>query len=274
MQSEEKDKEESSLPVVSTDDGTASMAELLYKHSLELVRLKKELELANDRQETLIHFIGHEVKGFLTKDAGTFASLSEGDFGVLPAPMKPLVDNALVEACRGVDSVTNILKAANLKKGTVTYSKEPFDLKELTAQAVERVRLVAEKKGLTLTFTADDASYKMNGDKAQINDHVLRNIIDNSINYTPSGSVVVSLKRQGTRIIFRVEDTGVGITDEDKSRLFTEGGHGKDSQTINVHSTGYGLFIAKQITEAQGGSIRADSDGAGKGSTFSVEFPA
>jgi signal transduction histidine kinase len=172
-----------------------------------------------------------------------------------------------------VDSVTNILKAANLKKGTVTYTKELFDLKALAADAVEKARLVAEQKGLALTFTADDASYQMTGDKAQINDHVLRNLIDNSINYTPSGSVAVSLKRQGTRIIFAVKDTGVGITEEDKKRLFTEGGHGKDSQTINVHSTGYGLFIAKQITEAQGGTIRAVSDGAGKGSTFIVEFP-
>jgi signal transduction histidine kinase len=70
-----------------------------------------------------------------------------------------------------------------------------------------------------------------------------------------------------------VKDTGVGITEEDKARLFTEGGHGKDSQTINAHSTGYGLFIAKQITEAHGGTIRAESEGAGKGSIFVVEFP-
>jgi signal transduction histidine kinase len=235
--------------------------------------LAGELQATNDRQETLIHFIGHEVKGFLTKDAGTFASLLDGDFGVLPEPVKPLVDNALVEARRGVDSVTNILKAANLKKGTVTYAKEPFDLKALVADAIEKSRLAAEQKGLTLSFTADDASYTMTGDKTQINDHVLRNLIDNSINYTPSGSVEVSLKRAGTRIVFAVKDTGVGITEEVKQRLFTEGGHGKDSQTVNVHSTGYGLFIAKQITEAQGGSIRADSDGAGKGSTFTVEFP-
>ena len=239
----------------------------------KIQKLAEELQTTNDRQETLIHFIGHEVKGFLTKDAGTFASLLDGDFGALPEPVKPLVDNALVEARRGVDSVSAILKAANLKKGTVTYAKEPFDFKELAAAAVEKEKFAAEKKGLALSFTADDASYKMTGDKAQINDHVLRNLIDNSINYTPSGSVAVSLKRQGTRIIFAVKDTGVGITEEDKQRLFTEGGHGKDSQTINVHSTGYGLFIAKQITEAQGGSIRAESLGAGKGSTFTVEFP-
>ena len=236
-------------------------------------KLAKELQETNERQNTLLHFIGHEVKGFLTKDAGVFASFSEGDLGVLPETQKAFIDRALLETRRGVDSVENILKASNLKKGTVTYTKESFDFKALAAAAVEKARPAAELKELTLSFSADEASYQMTGDKVQINDHVLRNLIENSINYTSSGSVAVSLKRAGTRIVFAVKDTGIGITEEDKKRLFTEGGHGKDSQKVNVHSTGYGLYIAKQITEAHGGTIRAESEGAGKGSTFIAEFP-
>jgi signal transduction histidine kinase len=236
-------------------------------------KLAKELQETNERQNTLLHFIGHEVKGFLTKDAGVFASFSEGDLGVLPETQKAFIDRALLETRRGVDSVENILKASNLKKGTVTYTKESFDFKALAAAAVEKARPAAELKELTLSFSADEASYQMTGDRVQINDHVLRNLIENSINYTPSGSVAVSLKRAGTRIVFAVKDTGIGITEEDKKRLFTEGGHGKDSQKVNVHSTGYGLYIAKQITEAHGGTIRAESEGAGKGSTFIAEFP-
>jgi signal transduction histidine kinase len=236
-------------------------------------KLAHELELTNERRETLIHFIGHEVKGFLTKDVGSFASLSEGDFGVLPEGMKTFVGQALLEARRGADSVSNILKASNLKKGTVVYTKAPFDLRALVASAVEKAKSVAEQKGLMLSFTADEGAYEMNGDKAQINDHVLRNLIENSINYTPTGTVAVSLKRENDKFILTVKDTGVGISAEDKKRLFTEGGHGKDSQKVNVHSTGYGLYIVKQITEAHGGTVRAESEGAGKGSTFIVELP-
>ena len=237
-------------------------------------KLAGELAETNERQDTLLHFIGHEVKGFLTKDEGAFAAISQGDFGVPPDGMKPFVERALIESRRGADSVENILKASNLKKGTVTYAKKPFDLKALAAEAVEKAKSKAEQKELTLSFSADEASYQMTGDKVQINDHVLRNLIENSINYTPSGSVAVSLKRAGTKIVFAVKDTGIGITEEDKKRLFTEGGHGKDSQKVNAHSTGYGLYIAKQITEAHGGTIRAESEGQGNGSTFIVEFPA
>jgi len=236
-------------------------------------KLAEELQETNERQNTLLHFIGHEVKGFLTKDAGAFAAIVQGDFGVPPDGMKPFVEAALIESRHGADSVENILKASNLKKGTVTYTKEPFDLREIAEKEVERAKPAAEKKGLSLTFTADEASYQMTGDKAQISDHVLRNLIDNSVNYTLSGSVAVSLRKEDGKLIFSVKDTGIGITEEDKKRLFTEGGHGKDSQKINVHSTGYGLYIAKQIAEANGGIIRVESEGAGSGSTFIVEFP-
>lgn len=236
-------------------------------------KLAGELQETNERQNTLLHFIGHEVKGFLTKDAGVFASLSESDFGALSEAQKTFIDRALVETRRGVDSVENILKASNLKKGTVTYTKAPFDLKALAAEAVEKARPAAKLKGLELSFTADESSYQMTGDKVQINDHVLRNLIDNAVNYTPAGSIRVSLTKEDNKLVFAVQDTGIGITDEDKKRLFTEGGHGKDSQRVNAHSTGYGLYIAKQITEANGGAIRAESEGEGKGSTFTVEFP-
>jgi len=72
---------------------------------------------------------------------------------------------------------------------------------------------------------------------------------------------------------FSVKDNGIGITPEDMKNLFTEGGHGKESIKTNVHSTGYGLYIAKKIIEAHGGRIWAESDGDGKGSVFFVEFP-
>ena len=245
----------------------------IVQDTLNLQKLTEELSDTNERQEGLLHFIGHEVKGFLTRDSGAFAALIDGDYGVLQDSMKLFVERALVQSRNGARSVTDLLTASNQKKGTVSYRKEPFDLKTLVTEAVEKAKPAAEQKGLSLSFATDESSCQMTGDKAQISDHVLRNIIDNSINYTPSGSIAVSLKKENGKIVFIVKDTGVGITEEDKKRLFTEGGHGKDSQRVNAHSTGYGLYIAKNIVEAHGGTIRAESEGAGRGSAFIVELP-
>jgi len=250
-------------------------SEAVYKHSLELATLTKELEESNKRQETLIHFISHEVKGFLTKDQATFAALLEGDFGALPDNLKPLVTGALAQVRTGVGSVMNILQASNQKTGTATYKKEPFDLKDLVVESIEKARSGAKGKKLTLTLhTVESERYPFMGDKEQLAEHVLRNLIDNAVTYTPSGAIDVALEKKENTYSLSVKDTGIGISEEDKAHLFTEGGHGKESQKVNVHSTGYGLFIAKNVVEAHGGTIRAESDGPGKGSTFIVELPA
>jgi signal transduction histidine kinase len=242
--------------------------------ALDKAILYDELNETNRRQENLLHFVGHEVKGFLTKDQGALASLKEGDFGALSDAAQEFVSAALTQTREGVRSVTDLLQASNQKKGTVSYKKEPFDLKLLTAEITEFLRSHAKNKGLELFFKADNrSSYATRGDRDQFGDHVIRNLIDNAINYTPTGSVTVSLVREGEKFIFSVKDTGKGITDEDKARLFTEGGRGKDSLRYNAHSTGYGLFISKNIVEAHGGTIRAESEGEGKGSSFIVELP-
>ena len=255
-----------------------------YSQGLEkkVAERTQELSSANARQEGLIHFIGHEVKGFLTKAEGAFAALGEGDFGTLPSELKPFVAEALKETRDGVTSVSDILKAANQKKGTVEYEKAPFDLKALVIEAVGKTRPAADRKKLGFElFTDESQSYPFIGDKVQIADHVLRNLIDNAIAYTPAGSVEVSLKKENSpstelgtsKYIFAVKDSGIGVSAEDRARLFTEGGHGKESQKVNVHSTGYGLFIAKNVVEAHGGTIRVESEGSGHGSTFVVELP-
>ncbi len=239
-------------------------------------KLAEELKQINARQETLIHFVGHEVKGYLAKNMGVFAALEEGDMGELPEEAKPFISEALEQTRAGARSVMSILQASNLKKGNVSYHMAPLDFEELVKKTFAGAQQMAQGKGLTFTLSVDKAGepYTLTGDADQLGEHVLRNLIENAVNYTPQGSVTVSLKKSTEgRVVFAVSDTGVGITDEDKARLFTEGGHGKDSIKVNAHSTGYGLFIAKQIIDTHHGTILAESAGANKGSRFIVELP-
>ena len=248
--------------------------EEVYKHSLELSHLKQELELANAQQENLLHFISHEIKGYLTKSEAAFASITEGDYGAVPEELRVMAEAALADVRKGVRTVMQILDASDLKKGTMGYTKQPFDLEAALVDIVDHLRSAAEEKQLEIELSiVPGAEYTYLGDGEKIKEHVLRNLIDNAIRYTPSGRIHVSLSREANRIRFSVQDSGVGITPEDMEKLFTEGGRGKNSIKVNVHSTGYGLFIAKQVVEAHGGTIHAESAGASQGSTFVAEFP-
>lgn len=237
--------------------------------------LATELERANNQQESLIHFISHEVKGYLTKAQAAFAGLTQGDYGSLSPQVKSLARVGLEDMRKGSQTVMDILSAANLKKGTIQYKMQPFNLADTVLNVSRRLESNAIERRLLLhtVIEGDAREYMLKGDEGQIAEHVVRNLIDNAIRYTLKGLITVSLSKRDRTIVFSVKDSGVGITPEDKVRLFTEGGKGKDSIKVNVHSTGYGLFIAKTVVDAHGGVIRAESEGAGKGSTFIVELP-
>jgi signal transduction histidine kinase len=240
---------------------------------LQIEELARQLDTANRQQVTLIHFITHQIKGFVTKSRNLFSMMLEGDFGPVPETMRPMLQEGFDSDTKGVNTIQEILGAANIKSGKVTYVMAEFDLKALIDEIAAGLKSAADAKGLTLAVHTGDAPLMFTGDRGQLA-NAFKNLIDNSIKYTPKGAVEVSLGKDGGDVRFEVSDTGVGITPEDMEHLFTEGGHGKESQKVNVESTGFGLYIVKNIIEAHKGRVWAESEGTGKGSRFIVELPA
>lgn len=245
--------------------------EIAQREKIEL--LAHDLDTANHKQENLLHFITHEVKGYLTKNKAVFASVVEGDFKDVPPTLLDLAKRALEDTDKGVATVRDLLDSSNLKKGTTEYKKEPFDFKALVEDSVLGFKQQATERRLSLTLEVTPGTYQCVADHEKLQRHVIRNLIDNALRYTKEGEIHVSLSSSGKTIHFKVQDTGVGISEEDKRYLFTEGGHGKDSIKINVESSGYGLFIAKVVVEAHKGKIWVESWGPGKGATFFVDIP-
>jgi signal transduction histidine kinase len=197
----------------------------------------------------------------------------EGDFGPVSDSLKPMLVAGFESDTKGVATIQEILNAANIKSGKVAFKMAPFDLRELISDVVKDLRTIAENKGLIFSLDIGEQPLMVTGDRSQLV-NAYKNIIDNSIKYTPTGTVHVGLSKDGALVKFKVEDTGVGITPEDMKNLFTEGGHGKESAKVNVDSTGFGLYIVKNIVDAHKGKVWAESEGTGKGSRFIIELPA
>jgi len=236
------------------------------------VALREELQVANDNQQLLIRFITHQVKGFFTKSKMIFASALEGDLGEMNEPMKDMMKIGLESDNKAVDMVQEVLKASSLRTGEMTYNFEETSAVDFVKEIAEGFRKTAEEKGLQYGVNLPMDNIKFKIDKLQMT-QVIKNLIDNSVKYTLKGSVKVSLKVSKPNILFTIHDTGVGLSDADKAKLFKEGGRGEESLKVNVNSTGYGLFIVKKIVEGHGGKIWAESAGRGHGSRFCVELP-
>jgi len=248
--------------------------------------VRKEIEqreiitATNAQLENLLHFISHEVKGALNKSRIALSEIMDSSNGTLSPELQKMVLMADSDTKKSVEMVMNILGSADFKSGKIATTKAPFDFKGALMETVTELSIDAKAKGLSIETEIDEkdasgapADYTINGDREQLTKHVIRNLIDNSIKYTPTGGLKVHLGRKGKNIVFTISDTGVGITPADMQRLFTEGGKGEHSSDVNVHSTGYGLFFAKSLVVNHGGRVWAESEGTGKGSQFYVELP-
>ncbi|OHB03506.1 MAG: hypothetical protein A3B03_00565 [Candidatus Zambryskibacteria bacterium RIFCSPLOWO2_01_FULL_42_41] len=246
-------------------------------------QLSLALEVANEGQANLLHIINHQIKGYLAKARNIFSELmSDSDYGPMPEPAKPMLDEGFKSLSEGVDFVEDFLHASNIEKGSYTYNMEPLDFKALVVETVEKQRQAATDKGLTFEFNTQEGDYGTKGDKTQLSQAV-RNLIDNSIKYTPKGTINLQLTTNNPpsqsfggaskKILLKIKDTGVGISDELKPKLFTKGGRDKDSLKVNVNSTGFGLSFVKGVVEAHKGRVWAESSGVNKGSTFYLELP-
>ncbi len=266
------------IETAGSDGNNATMVgipnpEAVRNSIVERLNAFSALSDANERQSKLIRSVSHEVKGYLAKDAATLASIAEGDYEKQPAMLRDVASSALSQTRKGVETVMNILSSADFDSGKITLAIEPFDITELVRTHVRESAFALKKRGLTLNIEAPHAFF-VRGDAEKIGRLVIHNLIENAIHYTPGGSITISLSREGDLVRLVVSDTGIGISESDKEHLFTEGGKGEASSEINPESTGFGLFAAKEIVEAHGGRIWAESEGVGKGSAFIVELPA
>ncbi len=239
----------------------------------KLYQLNIDLAYSIQQRESLVHLVTHKVKGSFTRTKYIFAGILDGTFGEANPDIKKYAMQGLESDNMGIETVDLVLNAANLEKGLIKYNMQKIDLKEIVLKSIEDKKMSAGNKGLKIESNIKEDKYEVSGDVFWLKE-VFNNLIENSIKYTKEGTITVGLEKKDNKILFSVKDTGVGLSDDDRKVLFTEGGRGKDSVKVNVDSTGYGLYTVKLVVTEHKGRVWAESEGPGKGSQFYVELDA
>jgi len=237
----------------------------------ELNKLNINLQDLLKQRESLVHLITHKVKGSFTRSKYIFAGMLDGMFGEINDEIKKRAQQGIESDNGGIETVDLVLNAANLQKGIVKYEMKPLNFKELVEKVISDKKILVETRGLKLEKNIGEDLFNLNGDAFWLKE-VVNNLIENAIRYTKEGKIEVGLSKKEDKILFYVKDTGIGITEEDKKNLFTEGGRGKDSVKVNVDSTGYGLYSVRLIVDAHKGRVWMEPNGESSGSIFYVEL--
>ncbi len=210
--------------------------------------------------------VSHELKTPLTSISG-FAELMQSDL-VKPEDTKKFAGRIFKESQRLITLVNDIIKISQLDEGSFPCVKEPTDLSVLVRDIFERLSSAADRSGITLKLEADKPV--MLDTVAPILDEVVYNLCDNAIKYNrPGGSATVRLEDSEAQISVSVTDTGIGISQADRQRIFERFYRIDKSHSQEIGGTGLGLAIVKHGAAYLGAEIKLDSV-VGAGSTFTL----
>jgi signal transduction histidine kinase len=247
--------------------------------ALDKSLLNEQIKAANeklkelDRQKTeFVSIAAHQLRAPLTAIKGYSSMILEGSFGEISDKVKEAVSRVFESSRRLTNVIEDFLNVTRIELGKMKYDMTEFPLGKLVEQIVIDMKPPIEKRGLTIFFDTDNTGpYIIRADQGKMA-QVISNLIDNAIKYTPKGSINVKIARTDKKIHLTVSDTGVGVSPEMLPRLFEKFVRATEAGKVNYIGTGLGLFVVKQIIEAHGGRVWAESDGLGKGSRFTVEL--
>ncbi len=245
----------------------------LKKTNEELASANIRLKELDQQKSEFVSLASHQLRSPLSSIKGYASMLREGDYGALSEDMKKPV-SAIEESSKSLATmVDDFLNVSRIEQGTMKFDFTDFDLKKLAEDVVYEQKPTAEKAGLKLSFVAEpNKTFMITADLVKIK-QVITNFLDNSIKYTPKGSIDVSIsKHEDNKILIKITDTGIGISAETLPKLFSKFTRASDANKTNIHGTGLGLYVAKQMVEAHKGRAWAESAGEGKGSTFYIEL--
>ena len=251
--------------------GDVSKDELdeLSQLALRFNRMAASLEQTEVIRRQLIADVTHELRTPLTAVKGSMEGLIDG---VLPAD-EATFQQIISEAERLQRLVNDLQELSRVEAGAYELIIHSYRVSDLLAATEARLGRQFEEKDVSLEIALPNDLPQVLADEDRIG-QVLLNLVGNALQYTPpGGKVQVTATAQGGEVYIAVTDSGMGIPVEHLPHLFTRFYRVDKSRSRAGGGSGIGLTIAKYLVEAQGGSIWAQSEGAGRGSTFTFSLP-
>jgi len=236
-------------------------------------RLRAEAERANRAKDEFLAIVSHELRSPLNALKGWSHLML-----TTQPPDRSLVERAAKAIKRNVDHQTrlidDLLDTSRIVSGKLTIERRSVNLVEIVLAALDAVRPGAAAKHIDLRFTPDDTGISVVGDAGRLQ-QLASNLLSNAVKFTPErGSIAVLLLKNGERVQLQVRDNGIGIAPEFLPHVFDRFSQADTSAARRAGGLGIGLALVRHIALLHGGQVRADSQGVGRGATFTVELPA
>ncbi len=261
----------------------AGVALIFISYSVEKYKteMEEKNEIAREALEAKSNFLAnmsHEIRTPMNAIYGMAELLGEKDFN----PEEKEYVATIKRSSENLLSIINeILDFSKVDSGKMEITEDPYSFNEMLQDVVTIIEFRMRGKNIVLRLEVDPkVPTTLLGDETRVR-QILINILNNAVKFTNQGAITLGIQwkdesmvynTERGRMIIRVQDTGIGISEENIKKLFTEFGQIDTKKNRNVEGTGLGLAICKRLVDAMNGEIKVSSK-LGVGSTFTVVLP-
>jgi signal transduction histidine kinase len=234
------------------------------------VRIQAEEKLHGMREQFLSH-VTHELRTPLGPLKIHLDYAAAGKLGPISEKLKSSLQ-VMKRSTDQLHELTNeLLDLRRIQKGRLQLNPEPLNFREILDQSIKEIQVIADQRKQRVHLKVPDGPMPVHGDPTRLG-QVLMNLLSNASKYTPEqGDITIIADADANTIRLDLSDTGVGIRKEDLPKVFEP--FSSIRKPSSIQSVGLGLSISKGIVEAHGGKIWVESDGEGKGATFTFTLP-
>jgi len=236
---------------------------------LEWLRVRL-LELAQEKNRFLRH-MSHELKTPLANIREGTEILLDGAVGDLDKPQREVTDILRMNGLKLQQLIENLLSFSAWQAKSEVLTLSDFPLRALVISVAKEQRLALKSAGIQLRLEVEDINVNADRDKMRT---VLDNLLSNAVKFTPKGGMVtIRASRETASFVINFADTGPGIPDEERTRIFEAFFQGRREQGGHVAGTGIGLSVVLECIQAHDGSVELVDTGEFPGAHFRIHVP-
>lgn len=261
-------REESSL-VEGLDAGADEFVRKPFQIDELQARVRSMLRLKEtiDQRENFVSCLTHDLRTPLVAANRMLDLISQEAFGDISGEQKEAISNIVSSNQNMLEMLNTLLETHQYELGQKALSFIPVDLQKLVQDVVIELQSLAMGKKIELLSHINTQIREIKGDRLELR-RVITNLISNAIKFTDTGAVKISLTQTSDEVIIMVEDSGIGISEQDQKTIFQRFHQGNHRRA----GKGLGLYLCQQIINAHRGKITVKSE-LGKGTTFTVSLP-